>query len=188
LAIAFGYPEETAEGTRNAAALIGADGETVLDYAKTHLWGDLDRAQFVAGRALSPVVDLGGWKVALAICFDIEFPELARALSLSGAEVILVPTACAEPWVSAPLRLVPARAEENGIFVAYANYVGREPGNAYCGHSCVAGPGGEDLARAAREPAVIVADLDRVAIEKRRAAIPYLDQRLPGLYGPLARD
>ncbi|MCL5776017.1 carbon-nitrogen hydrolase family protein [Limibaculum sp. FT325] len=182
LAIAFGYPEAAGGGARNSAALISANGDTLADYAKTHLFDEIDRAQFLAGDALSPIVELEGWRVGLAICFDIEFPEVARALARAGAELILVPTANMEPYRSVPLRLVPARAEENGIYVAYANYTGAEGAIRYCARSCVAGPDGEDLARAGEGEALVVADLDRLAIVRRRAAIDYLGELRPALY------
>lgn len=187
IALAFGYPEATAEGTRNAATVIDATGAPVLDYAKAHLWGEMDRRQFIAGGELSDVAEIAGWRVSLAICFDIEFPEVARGLALAGADLILVPTACAEPWRSVPQRQIPVRAEENGLFVAYANYVGREGDLAYCGHSCVASPDGEDLARAGLDQALIFADLDKAAIGRCRRAIPYLEARRGEMYGALVR-
>lgn len=182
IAIAFGYPEQTPAGVRNAAALFDAEGNHLLDYAKTHLWSDIDRTQFVPGDALSQIVEFRGWKVALGICYDIEFPEFARTLTLAGANLILVPTASAMPYLSAPQRIVPTRAEENAIVIAYANYAGEEDGMPYAGHSCVVGPDGEDRARAGFDPALIVADLDRPAIEQRAREIPYLADRRPELY------
>ncbi len=180
--VAFGYPEQTPAGVRNAAALFDAEGTHLLDYAKSHLWSDIDRSQFVPGDAVSSIVDFRGWKVALGICYDIEFPEYARTLTLSGANLILVPTASAMPYLSAPQRIVPTRAEENAIVVAYANYAGEENGTPYAGHSCVVGPDGEDRARAGFDAALILADLDRPAIERRAREIPYLADRRPDLY------
>ena len=182
LAIQFGYPERADEGVYNAVSLISAQGETLLNYRKTHLWSEIDRSQFLPGAVLSPVIDLHGVKTALAICYDIEFPELARTLTLSGAELILVSTATAGPYLSTPERVVPARAEENGIFVAYANLVGEENGSPYCGASCIVGPDGSDLARAGQEREVIMAPIDRGAIARRRAELPYLADRRPDLY------
>ncbi|MBK0400342.1 carbon-nitrogen hydrolase family protein [Limibaculum sp. M0105] len=185
IAVAFGYPEAAGGGVRNAAALVSAGGDVLADYAKTHLWGALDREQFVAGDGLSDVVELDGWRVSLAICFDIEFPEVARIAALRGAELVLVPTANMEPYRSVPRRIVPARADENGVYLAYANYVGAEGKQVYCGLSCVCGPDGEDAARAGFEPELLVATLDRDAVTARRAALPYLACRRPELYGDL---
>ncbi|MEM0945227.1 MAG: carbon-nitrogen hydrolase family protein [Pseudomonadota bacterium] len=182
LAICFGYPERTEAGVRNSTALIGADGQTALDYAKTHLWGDLDRSQYVAGQVLSPVVEILGWRVGAAICYDIEFPEVARALAIAGADLVLVPTASHAPFLSSPMRLVPARSEENGLFIAYANYGGVEGEGIYCGHSGVTAPDGTTLARAGILPELIMAELDLAQVAARRAQIPYLADRRPELY------
>lgn len=182
IAIAFGYPEDHNGEIRNAAALIAAEGVTLADYAKTHLFGAIDHSQFTPGEALSPVVELEGWRVALAICYDIEFPEVARSLALGGADLILVPTADMEPYSSVPMKMVPTRAEENGVFVAYANYCGAEGDIRYCALSCVAGPDGADMARAGRGEELLVADLDRGAIARRHRAIHYLADRRPELY------
>ena len=121
-----GLPTLGAEGrVFNTVHLADRTGAARASYAKTHLYGAVDRAQFAPGPALAAPVELDGWKLGLAICYDIEFPEVARALALAGAEAILVPTANMLPFDGVATRLVPARAEENAVFVAYANYVGR---------------------------------------------------------------
>lgn len=189
IAILTGLPQRApGGGVWNAAVLFDAAGRPLARYAKTHLYGAVDRAQFAAGPALSPVVALGGWKVALAICYDIEFPELARALALAGAEAILVPTANMAPFESVARRIVPARAEENTVFLAYANYSGPEAAFDYFGLSCLCGPDGADLARAGSAPEMIFADLDRARLDTARAAATHLRDRRPDLYAPLAAD
>lgn len=182
VALLYGCPERDGAAVYNAVRLVGADGAPVAAYRKTHLFGDLDRAQFAAGDAPSPVVTLAGLRMGLAICYDIEFPEVARSLALAGAEAVLVPTANMVPFESVATRLVPARAEENTVFVAYANYVGREGGLAYCGLSCVVAPDGGDLARAGTEETLLVADLDRARLDAARSQLTYLRDRRPGLY------
>lgn len=183
VALLYGWPERCGDGgVYNAARLTDADGATLAVCRKTHLYGDLDRAQFAAGQALAPVVGLGGLRVGLAICYDIEFPEVARSLALAGAEAILVPTANMRPFESVATRLVPARAEESTVFLAYANYTGREAGYDYCGLSCIVAPDGEDLARAGDGEALLVADLDRARLDAARARLTYLRDRRPELY------
>lgn len=181
-AILTGLALPGAQRPTNSALLIGPDGATLARYDKTHLYGAVDRAQFAPGAALSPVVTLHGWRIGLAICFDIEFPETARALAMAGAELIAVPTANMAPFDSVATRVVPTRAEENACFVAYANYCGTEGDFDYCGLSCLCGPDGDDLARAGRDPAVIRATLDPAALTRRRAAMDYLAQRRTDLY------
>jgi predicted amidohydrolase len=186
LALVAGLPEAAGGNVYNAALMVGADGTPLASCRKTHLFGAVDRAQFAPGDALSPVFAYRGWRLALAICYDVEFPELVRSLALAGAEALLVPTANMEPYTGIARRVVPARAEENEIFLAYANYVGTEGAFDYCGLSCLVGPDGEDLARAGKDEEMILADLDRARLAAVRATISHLDDRRPGLYGRLA--
>ncbi|NQW09205.1 MAG: carbon-nitrogen hydrolase family protein [Alphaproteobacteria bacterium] len=182
IAILYGYPERDGAAIYNAVRLITAGGDVVADYRKTHLYGDVDRRQFSAGDRLGAPVDLAGWRVALSICYDIEFPEVARAQAAAGAELLLCPTANMIPYDSIATRLVPARAEENTVFAAYANYCGAEGSFRYCGLSCVIGPDGEDLARAGRGEELLVADLDRARLSRVRADAAHLRDRRPELY------
>jgi predicted amidohydrolase len=187
IGILAGYPRRDAAGRPvNSARLVGKDGATVATYAKCHLYGGVDRAQFAPGPALSGVFEWLGWRLALAICYDIEFPETARALALAGAEAILVPTANMAPYDSVAQRLVPARAEENAVFLAYANYTGAEAEFDYVGLSCVCGPDGSDRARAGRGEEMIFADIDRAEVARLRVHATHLFDRRPELYAPLA--
>lgn len=171
----------------NTVNLVDHRGVLRASYAKTHLYGAVDRAQFAAGGEIAVPVEIGGWRLGLAICYDIEFPELARALALAGAEAILAPTANMAPFESVATRLVPARAEENAVYLAYANYAGREGDFEYFGLSCVCGPAGADLARAGRGEEMIFADLDKAALAAARTAATHLADRRPELYGPLTK-
>jgi len=118
----------------------------------------------------------------LAICYNVEFPKLVRAYALAGAEVVLVPTANIEPYTGIAVRVVPARAEENEIYVAYANRVGSEGNFEYCGLSCVVGPDGLDHARAAVEEEIIYASLPKEHLTNIRKSLSRLNDRSPELY------
>lgn len=188
IALAIGYIGQRGPLGRNGsklancACLIDATGQRVLTYDKTHLFGQTDRSRFEPGGALSGVAEIDGIPVALAICYDIEFPELARSLALAGARLILVPTASMLPYDGVPLRMVPARAEENGVFIAYANYCGNEREFDYAGLSCIVGPDGLDMVRAGANPDMLIADLDPRAVDVVRGAINYHVDRRPSLY------
>ncbi|MDV7397713.1 nitrilase-related carbon-nitrogen hydrolase, partial [Arthrospira platensis SPKY1] len=95
MAIVYGYPEQRPEGHRpfNAVQMVDADGTPVARYAKTHLFGAMDRAQFSPGAEAPRVFSWRGWRVGLLICYDVEFPETVRVLGLQGADLVLVPTA-----------------------------------------------------------------------------------------------
>lgn len=182
IALLYGYPEREGGRIYNSIQLVDAEGEAVANYRKTHLYGNVDRQQFSAGDRLGVPVDFAGWPVALSICYDIEFPEVARSQAAAGAELLLCPTANMIPYDSIATRLVPARAEENTVFAAYANYCGAEGDFTYCGLSCVVGPDGEDIARAGRDETLLIADLDRNHLSRSRADASHLKDRRPALY------
>jgi 5-aminopentanamidase len=187
IALLVGYPERGADGAiYNAVRLFGQDGHGLTNYRKCHLFGDLDRDMFRAGQSPSPVVELKGVRIGLLICYDVEFPEAARLLALAGADLLAVPTALMDPYEVVARTLVPARAVENQIFLAYANRCGREGDLRYCGLSCVVGPDGAELARAGRGEELIFADLDLDRLRAARTLSPYLKDRRPDLYAPLA--
>lgn len=181
IAIVCGWPCATAGRPHNAVAFIGADGALLNLYAKTHLFGEADRAQFTPGPALPTVFSYRGWRLALLICFDVEFPETVRHLAQHGADAVLVPTANMRAYDEVPTLLVPARACENRVFVAYANACGREGGTEYGGLSTVAGPQGAVLTQAGRDAALTVLRLSAQALIDARVSSP-LPQRRTDLY------
>jgi len=185
IAVLYGYPELGADGAvYNAARLIGRDGRPLLNQRKTHLYGGLDRALFAPGGGDFPLAEVGGLRCGVLICYDVEFPELVRRHALAGADAVLVPTALMEPYDVVATTVVPARAFENGLFVAYANRCGREGELTYCGLSTVAGPDGAVLARAGRDEALLIADLDPARLSAVRAAGTHLADRRSELYRP----
>lgn len=181
IAIVGGWPCATAGRPHNAVAFIAADGKLLNTYAKTHLFGDADRAQFTAGPELPGVFAYRGWRLGLLICFDVEFPEPVRHLALQGADAVLVPTANMRAFDEVPTLLVPARACENRVYLAYANACGRECTTEYGGLSTVAGPLGTVLAQANRNPALTVVRMGAQALLESRESSP-LPQRRTDLY------
>lgn len=184
LAIAYGYPEAHADGAPyNAAQFIDADGKRLANYRKTHLFGNLDRSQFSAGEAAPRVFMYRGWRLGLLICYDVEFPEAVRLLALQGADAVLVPTANMEPFDEVQRVLLPARALENRLYVAYANACGQEAGLAYNGLSGVYGPAGRTLAQATSpDVGLVQVTLSSSALAAARTTSPLHDRR-GDLYG-----
>jgi predicted amidohydrolase len=188
IAIAYGSPEATDDGVLNVARLVDASGNLLTEVVKTHLYGDIDRSMFVPGRSLAPIVEFDGLKVGMLICYDVEFPETVRSLALAGADVVLVPTALMAPEESIAKVVVPTRALENQVVLAYANRVGREQELTYVGLSCVVGPDGADLARAGDGDELVLADVDPATLAIARAAYNQLRDRRPDLYGSLVDE
>jgi len=186
VALVFGYPELVGDKVANAAMFVSAEGETLLNYRKAHLYGDLDRQMFEVRGDTFPVITYRGWKIGLMICYDTEFPEPARLLALQGAECILVPTALMKPYGAVPHVVVPARGYENQLYIAYANHSGAEGDVTYIGRSCICGPDGAVLASAGTDAAFISAVFEKAHILATKANESLLDDRRPDLYRNIA--
>ena len=182
LAIVYGYIEQDGNALYNSVQFIDDTGQSIGHYRKTHLWGDLDRQLFRPGDSFAPLLEYKGWKIGLLICYDVEFPETVRHLSLSGAELILIPTALMHPWDFVATHVTRVRAAENQVYLAYANYCGDENGLEYAGKSCIAGPDGDALASADTDETMLLATLSKHAIGAIRDSVPYHTDRRELLY------
>ena len=187
IAVLYGYPESASGNVYNSAQVIDINGQRLANYRKSHLFGDLDRNAFSAGNEATVTFHLDGWQIGILICYDIEFPENVRNLALAGADFVAVPTALMEPYHFVPNAMVPTRAYENQIFIAYGNRCGEEKELRYCGLSCIVGPDGEDVARASASEELIFATLDRSLLESSRKLNTYLEDRRPELYRDLRK-
>ncbi|MFJ8363318.1 carbon-nitrogen hydrolase family protein [Streptomyces sp. NPDC093984] len=185
LAVAYGYPERDGETVFNSAQLISADGTRLANYRKTHLFGCFERDHFTPGDQPVVQAELDGLRVGIMICYDVEFPENVRAHALAGTDLLIVPTAQMHPFQFVAESLVPVRAFENQMYVAYVNRVGQEGEFEFVGLSTLAGPDGVARARAGRVEELLLADVDPVHLAASREANPYLKDRRPGLYGSL---
>ncbi|GAA1780095.1 carbon-nitrogen hydrolase family protein [Nocardioides hankookensis] len=155
-----------------------ARGAVEASYRKIHLYdsfGYRESDRLSAGPLAPVVFDLGGFGVGLMTCYDLRFPELARALVDAGAEVLVIPAA----WVAGPHKvdhwrtLVRARAIENTAFVVAVG----QPGPRYTGHSLVVDPLGEVLAEGGDGPEVLTAVLEHTVLERARRTNPSLANR-----------
>ena len=183
LALLYGYPERAANGRPyNSVRLVGPDGASLANYRKTHLFGDMERAVFAPGHEPFVLAQLGGLRVGLLVCYDVEFPEMVRGLALRGADLVAVPTALMRPYDFVPQVMVRSRAFENQVFLIYANRCGEEGALTYVGESCIVAPDGAVLARADAGEALLVAELDAGAMRESRVLNTYLRDRLPQHY------
>ena len=187
IALLYGYPELGEDGlVYNAALLLDRHGRRLANHRKSHLFSDLDRSAFAPGHGPPTLAEIDGTKVGVLICYDVEFPENVRALAVAGAELVAVPTANMVPFSFVMEHVIPTRAYENHLFVAYVNRCGSEGSLEYLGGSCVCGPDGLDLARAGMAEAFLTADLDLARLRDRPPLNTYLADRRPELYAGLA--
>ncbi|MCM4084137.1 carbon-nitrogen hydrolase family protein [Paractinoplanes hotanensis] len=182
LAIVYGWPERDGDTVYNSVQLVDAGGAVAARYRKTHLYSDIDRSVYAPGDRLVVQAALGPLTVGLVICYDVEFPETVRAHALAGTQLLVAPTALVRPWQFVARTIVPARAFESQLFVAYVNWHSAEP-EGYCGLSAVHGPDGRPRAEAGEGERLVLADVDPAALAAARRATPYLTDRRPELYG-----
>jgi N-carbamoylputrescine amidase len=195
----------------NTAVVVGPDGALISRTRKLHIpvtAGYYEDHYFRPG----PVTPEGGGpfplialptgdgddaaRLGCPTCWDQWFPELARAYSLEGAEVLIYPTAIgSEPdhpdFDTQPLweKVIVAAGIANGTFMVAINRIGVEDPLTFYGSSFISDPYGRVLVKAPRDvPAVLVADLD---LDQRRdwlELFPFLSTRRPDAYGLLTRS
>jgi N-carbamoylputrescine amidase len=183
----------------NTAICVGPGGELVARTRKLHIpvtAGYYEDRYFRPGDGGYPVVAVGDAHVGFPTCWDQWFPELARAYSLGGAEVIVYPTAIgSEPdhpdFDTQPLweKVIVGNGVANGTFMVAVNRIGTEPPLTFYGSSFISDPYGRVLVKAPRDqPAVLVADLD---LDERRdwlTLFPFLTTRRPDTYEALTAE
>lgn len=175
--LTLGWAEREGEHVFNAAGCFDAAGLKLAHYRKLQLFGAMEQSVFAPGTGYE-IFDLGGIRTALLICYDVEFAPHCRALKERGAELLLVPTANPAGFEHVSDVLLPARAVENNLTIAYANYCGRDNGLTFAGGSLVAGPDGEILAKTGKAETLLITDLAGVdAIDTSRISTQHHDFR-----------
>jgi predicted amidohydrolase len=173
--LVFGMLERDGDALYDTAVVAAPDGQLV-PYRKSHLY-PTESALFAAGTELVVAPTPAG-RLGMMICFEHAFPDVATALALRGAQVLVIPSAVPFGYEHLLTLRTRARAQDNQVFAVGANLAG----NGFCGRSLVADPRGEVLAEAGTEETVVRATLDLAAIEREREREPALRLRRPDLY------
>ncbi|MGB0844270.1 MAG: carbon-nitrogen hydrolase family protein [Alphaproteobacteria bacterium] len=171
-AFVYGFVESDKGSVYNSVACVNAQGKIVSKHRKLMLPPGFERDYFKAGKELT-TFELDGVKIGLLICYDLEFPEAARATVKAGADVLIVATALGAAWPVVAEKMVPTRAFENGVWVVYANHAGKEGDVAYLGRSCIVDPNGQDVARAGDGAEIISAELNLSKVTAAQEKLPY---------------
>ena len=166
-AVIFGAPERVEGGIANSAISVDRRGDVVGSYRKTHLFGD-ERGAFVAGDELM-IADIDGLRAGLMICFDVEFPEVARSLARAGADLLVTISANMDPFGRDHEVFSTARALENGLPHLYVNQVGAGEKFTFSGGTMTVSADGDHLVAAGpSEEGVIELGLDLSARDSTR--------------------
>ncbi|MFN8379309.1 MAG: carbon-nitrogen hydrolase family protein [Anaerolineae bacterium] len=178
----------------NSAVLVGPEGEFVDMYHKVHLRGE-ERMAFREGFKL-PVVETELGTLGIMIGYDLAFPEVARSLTLEGAEVICV----LANWEAGDLdewrTYLRARAYENAVFMAGVNRIGEDVTLTFGGESMIVGPRGEihaslagatDKESGEPQEGAALATLDLDAVREAREEFQFIQNRQPTVYKAIVR-
>jgi predicted amidohydrolase len=188
-----GFAELGEDGLLYNSAVLADPGGLRAIYRKAHLW-HAEADFFEPGSDPPPVVETEHGRIAVMICYDVEFPEWVRLPALAGADLLAVPTNWpAEPVPQGERPLVVANVQTaayaNRMFIAAACRTGDERGVSWVGGSLIAGPDGYPLAGPAGtdEARVLVAacDLRRARSKASGARNDAHGDRRPELYGPV---
>ncbi len=174
IALAGTFVEEENGNFYNTLVFMDAQGQILQTYRKTHLFKKLNEDRFfLAGRSTC-VMDTKWGKVGMAICYDLRFPEMFRAMMRQGVEGFII---CAE-WPVARINhwktLLQARAIENQAWVAACNSTGATGKVEFGGSSSVITPWG-DSTTAGSDEELMIASIDLEHVHKVRAENPFLE-------------
>jgi predicted amidohydrolase len=167
----------------DTAVVISAAGTITSVYRKLHLYDALgfkESKKLLAGKMIEKPTRTPAGKIGVMICYDIRFPELSRLLTISGADILVVPSA----WVAGPMKeehwqtMLKARAIENGSYVVAPDQVG----NIYAGRSMVVDPFGTVLLDMRQNEGMEVVDLDLGKVKKVRESLPLMKNRRTDIY------
>jgi len=164
----------------NTALLITPDGFKHR-YRKTHL--PLEEKRYFSEGTAIDCVDIDVARVGLLVCADNSFPEVARLLALSGAELLAIPYAASQKHNrDLYVHLACTRAYENQVFVACAHQCGSSGSTVFAGTSAIAGPDGSILARIDDRPGLAVAEIEPDLLIAERLRQTRFRDRRPHLY------
>jgi len=194
--------ERAGQAHFNSLAMIDSDGSVLGLYRKSHIPdgpGYQEKFYFTPGDTGFKVWNTRFGIMGAAICWDQWFPEAARAMALTGAEVLFYPTAIgSEPPPAPPIdsrdhwrRVMQGHAAANYVPLVASNRIGKEKGQAgemtFYGSSFVADPTGAIVAELGRaQEGVTTYSFDLEELAKMRASWGLFRDRRPDLYGALS--
>jgi predicted amidohydrolase len=167
----------------NTAFILDKTGEIIGKYSKIHLFSPmLEKEYLTPGDSIS-VFSIPGFhdlKIGFAICYDLRFPELFRAMVLQGANIIFFPSEFPNPKNEAWKILLKARAIENQVFIVGINRVGKGRSDSFFGNSMITN--GNIHYQLGTKPAIKRFKIDLSSLEEIRRTLPLLKDRRDDIY------
>ena len=170
------------ERVYNTSCVFDRQGQLLARYDKAHLFSPMGEDNYFAKGDHLCRFQMDGHDVGILICYDIRFPELTRAMTVPGLELLFMVSQWPDVRVPHLRVLTQARAIENQMYLACCNACGRAGDTQYGGNSAVIDPWGQVLAQAGADQEIITADCDFAVTEKIRASMHIFADRRPELY------
>ncbi len=180
--IVGGSIPELSEGKLYNTSIIFSPERKALGFSrKIHPFSMTDESKYFTGGDKISVIAAPIAKLGIAICYDIRFPEIARKLTLDGAEMLIVPAQFPRPREHHWHALLRSRAIENQVFLIGVNRVGGKNPE-YFGHSIAIDPYGNVLDELDDKEGILVCEIDLGRIGEVRKSMPSLLDRRPEVY------
>jgi N-carbamoylputrescine amidase len=182
----------------NTVLIYDANGDYLGKYRKNHIPDGPqyhEKYYFTPGDLGYPVFDTQFGRIAVGICWDEWFPEVARIFALQGASILFYPSAIgtepdrpeyssADAWKT----VIRSHSITNGVFVAAPNRVGTEDEMTFYGNSFISDPFGTLIAEANDQENILYADCDFAKIKEARELLHFLRDRRTDTYAPLLKQ
>ena len=175
--------EKRGVGVYNTTAVFSPRSGVMGAYRKIHLFGPLGEPQYLTAGEAPLSIDLPWGTTAIAICYDLRFPELLRRYAVDGARVLVLPAGWPAERIHHWRTLVQARAIENQYFVLACNRIGEYRGTVFGGHSMAVDPWGGLVAEAGEGESILTFKIDTSVSDQVRERMPVIADRRPFLYG-----
>lgn len=183
--------EKRGIGVSNTVPVVSPNQGVTGAYRKLHLFPPMDEDKWITPGESTLTFNAPWGASAIAICYDLRFPELFRRYAVEGTQIMFVPCQWPHPRLEHFRTLVRARAIENQMYVVAVNRVGTDDvnhdlntqGTSFCGHSMVIDPWGETIIELGEGEGVYTVDIDLSTVNTIRRDIPVLENRRPEHYG-----
>ncbi len=166
----------------NSAAFFAPNGRMLGVYRKVHLFRLMDEDRHLQPGSAPLIMSLPWGDTALAICYDLRFPELFRKYAVQGAKMIIIPAEWPIERIEHWRALLIARAIENQCFIVACNAAGQCGDKIMGGHSMIVDPWGKIIVEVGEAPTLVTAEIDTDLVDVVRARIPVFEDRRPEVY------
>lgn len=174
--------EKRGQEVANSAPFFAPNGRILGVYRKLHLFRLMDEDKWLQPGTSPLAMDLPWGNTALAICYDLRFPELFRRYAVEGARLMVIPAEWPLERIEHWRALLRARAIENQCFIVACNAAGETGDTVFGGHSMIIDPWGKTVLEGGEAPMLLTAEIEMDVVDDIRSRIPIFEDRREDVY------